>query len=107
MQSSDGKKQTKITVQDVAAERKVTIGVSLAICIIFAGVIGIDYSNQCQQKLFDPRVSFAAHCATDPMDETYRGYIPHDAVIPAEDGIYLCDDEEEAVFKKLPQKQIR
>lgn len=93
------------TAQKIAADRRATIGMSLIICLIFAGVIGIDYSKNHNKTPFDPRKDYATRLATDPMDDSYKGYIPQDAVILAPDGIYMSDGEDEQSFIKVPGKK--
>ena len=92
------------TAEKIAADRRATIGMSLIICLIFAGVIGIDYSKNHDKAPFDPRKDYASSLVTDPMDDSYKGYIPQDAVILAPDGIYMPDGEDDQAFIKLPDK---
>jgi len=91
------------TAAEARRDRKVTIGLSLFICLLFAGVIGYDYSREVGRRPFDPRMERAEKQASRPMSPTYTGYVPRDAVIPGTDGIFVVDDE--GGFKKVPARR--
>jgi hypothetical protein len=80
----------------VARDRKLTIAVSLMVCILCAGIIGIEAELPSKA---DPRTENAPQAIVSPMDPHFEGYLPDDAVIPAKDGIYVTDHE--GRFKKL------
>lgn len=80
----------------VARDRKITIAVSLAVCLLCAGIIGIKAELPTKG---DPRMENVPAATVLPMDPHFEGYLPNDAVIPTRDGIYITDSE--GKFKKL------
>ena len=67
--------------------------------ILCSGVLGFEASKGLKSRPFDPRLENASSTVISPMDPTYRGYIPEDAIIPTQDGFYV--PEATGGFKKL------
>lgn len=73
------------------SNRSTLIGSCLLLCILFAGVITVDVSNPAKKEPFDPRVENSKDRVLNAMDPHYQGYVPQDAVIPTQDGIFVVD----------------
>ncbi|MHC4942345.1 MAG: hypothetical protein ACYTG7_04935 [Planctomycetota bacterium] len=98
MQPTKGSENAVKPQFNATRDRHITIGVSLVLCIIFAGVIGFDYARE-KPAIKDPRPERAASLAVDPMNPSYEGYVPFDAVIPTKEGIFIPDGK--GNFKKV------
>jgi hypothetical protein len=90
MQPSEDTDRAKQNRFNTARDRHITIGISLFLCVIFAGVIGFDYARE-KPDFKDPRPERVSTHAENPMNPNYEGYIPDDAVIPTKEGIFIPD----------------
>ena len=61
----------------------------LAALILCAGVVTMDSAKE--REPFDPRKTHAPTRTISPLDASYRGFIPEDAVIPTPEGFFGPD----------------
>lgn len=74
----------------------------LVLLLLCAGVITSDVSFKGEEEPFDPRKTNAPTRTISPLDPSYRGFIPNDAVIPTPEGFFIPD--EKGGFEKLPEE---
>ncbi|MFH2002161.1 MAG: hypothetical protein ABIK28_20985 [Planctomycetota bacterium] len=99
MQSSNSRNPEPSFSAKTFSGKSTIIGACFLICILFAGVISLDVNRSKNNKPFDPRIERSNIRIPNALDAHYQGYVPQDAVIPTQEGIFVIDDK--GHFKKL------